>query len=110
MVVDTGVISFYRCVARKGLGESAVNERPDAKESGMASRKRVMLLAAVCAAAIIGSGANAQDASPKLLFHVSADTTLTADTANGEAVPNFQSKVAIVPTGKSGGAIEWPDD
>ena len=24
-------------------------------------------------------------------------------------MPNFQSKVAIVPTGKSGGAIQWQD-
>ena len=76
----------------------------------MASNKRMALLAAVCAAAMIGSGANAQEAPPKLLFHVSADKTLTADTAGGDAVPNFQSKVAIVPTGKSGGAIEWQDD
>jgi len=94
----------------KGLGESAANEWPDAKESGMAGNKRVALLAAACTAAMIGSGANAQEVPPKLLFHVSADTTLTADAASGEAVPNFQSKVAIVRTGKSGGAIEWQDD
>ena len=44
----------------------------------MASNNRVALLAAVCAAAMIGSGASAQEAPPKLLFHVSADKTLDA--------------------------------
>jgi hypothetical protein len=111
IAIDTGVISFYRSGARKGLGESVANVRPDAKESGMASNKRVALLAAVGAAAMmVGSAASAQEATPKLLFHVSADKTLNADTAGGDAVPNFQSRVAIVPTGKSGGAIEWQDD
>ncbi|MEO7689951.1 MAG: LamG-like jellyroll fold domain-containing protein [Sphingomonas sp.] len=44
-----------------------------------------------------------------LLFRASADKSLTAETAGGDAVPNFQSDVAIVPTGKSGGAIQWQD-
>ena len=77
--IDTGVISFYRCNALKGLGESAANERADAKESGMASRMRVTMLAAIGATAMIGSGANARNAPPKLLFQVSADKTLIAD-------------------------------
>ena len=45
-----------------------------------------------------------------LLFRASADKGLTADRAAGDPVPNFQSNVAIVPTGKSGGAIQWQDD
>jgi hypothetical protein len=45
-----------------------------------------------------------------LLFRASADKTLTAERAGGDAAPNFQSNVAIVPTGKSGGAIQWQDD
>ncbi|MEP7004385.1 MAG: LamG-like jellyroll fold domain-containing protein [Sphingomonas bacterium] len=44
-----------------------------------------------------------------LLFRASADKSLTAETAGGDVVPNFQSDVAIVPTGKSGGAIQWQD-
>jgi len=47
---------------------------------------------------------------PTLLFHVSADKTLTADQAGGEAVPNFQSHVSVVPSGKAGSAIRWEDD
>ncbi|MHC9086968.1 LamG-like jellyroll fold domain-containing protein [Luteimonas sp. RIT-PG2_3] len=47
---------------------------------------------------------------PALLFHVSADQGFVADTAAGDAVPNFQDKVAIVPTGVRGSAIEWADD
>ncbi len=73
--------------------------------------RTVMWLAMVgTASAMLGSATLAQDPGPHLLFHVSADKNLTADAAGGEAVPNFQSKVAIVPTGKSGGAIEWQDD
>ena len=60
--------------------------------------------------AMLGGATLAQDQGPHLLFHVSADKNLTAETAGGEAVPNFQSKVAIVPSGKAGGAIEWQDD
>jgi hypothetical protein len=44
-----------------------------------------------------------------LLFRASADKTLVAERAGGDAEPNFQSDVAIVPTGKSGGAIQWQD-
>ncbi|MEO5493622.1 MAG: LamG domain-containing protein [Sphingomonas sp.] len=70
----------------------------------------IRLALAGAATAMIGGATLAQDSGPHLLFHVSADKNLTAETAGGEAVPNFQSKVAIVPTGKSGGAIEWQDD
>uniref|UniRef100_UPI00343E5D96 LamG-like jellyroll fold domain-containing protein n=1 Tax=Sphingomonas bacterium TaxID=1895847 RepID=UPI00343E5D96 len=45
-----------------------------------------------------------------LLFRASADKSLTAERAGGDAIPNFQSNVSIVPTGKSGGAIQWQDD
>ncbi len=76
----------------------------------MASNKRVAMLAAAGIAAMMVSNAQAQEAPPKLLFHVSADKSFNADTAGGDAVPNFESKVSIVPTGKSGGAIQWQDD
>ncbi|HEU4959431.1 MAG TPA: LamG-like jellyroll fold domain-containing protein [Sphingomonas sp.] len=45
-----------------------------------------------------------------LLFRVSADRSFVADTARGDPIPNFRSDVAIVPTGKAGGAIQWQDD
>ncbi len=45
-----------------------------------------------------------------LLFHLSADKNLTADYAKGEAVPNFASKVDIVPNGYAGSAFSTADD
>ncbi len=45
-----------------------------------------------------------------LLFHLSADKTLTADIARGDPVPNFADKVSIVPTGIRGGALSTQDD
>jgi hypothetical protein len=72
--------------------------------------KTMWLALAGAASTMVGGATLAQDPGPHLLFHVSAGKTLTAETAGGEAVPDFQSKVAIVPTGKSGGAIEWQDD
>lgn len=44
-----------------------------------------------------------------LLFHLSADTGLTADRAQGDPVPNFRSGVTIVPDGAIGGAARWDD-
>jgi hypothetical protein len=41
---------------------------------------------------------------------VSADKDLVADQAGGEAVPNIQTAVSIVPDGKSGSAIRWEDN
>jgi hypothetical protein len=60
---------------------------------------------------LLGSstGAWAQGA-PQLLFHVSADKGFTADTAHGDAIPNFQDKVKRVPNGAHGAAIQWEDD
>ncbi|AZR24680.1 LamG domain-containing protein [Xanthomonas vasicola] len=48
--------------------------------------------------------------APELLFRVSADRSLEADVARGDGVPNFRDKIALVPTGKRGNAIEWADD
>ncbi|HEY0311193.1 MAG TPA: LamG-like jellyroll fold domain-containing protein [Allosphingosinicella sp.] len=68
---------------------------------------RVCLLLSAAAAAF-PAAASAQ--APQLLFHVSADQGVVADRAGGDAVPNFQDKVRIVPTGAMGGAIQWDDD
>ncbi|WP_331386170.1 LamG-like jellyroll fold domain-containing protein [Sphingomonas sp. Ant H11] len=57
----------------------------------------------------VATPAAAQDASG-LLFRVSADTSLTADTAMGDPVPNFRSGVSVVPDGAIGGAARWADD
>lgn len=62
------------------------------------------------AAALAVSPAFAQTAEPGLLFHVSADTGLEADSAAGDPKPNFQNRVAIVPGGAKGSAIQWEDD
>jgi len=48
--------------------------------------------------------------SPVLLFHVSANTGFVADTALGDAQPNFKDKVRLVADGAHGSAIEWDDD
>ena len=68
---------------------------------------RPLLLATALLAAL---PAAAQASSPKLLFRVSADTGFAADHAAGDAVPNFQDKVALVDDGAHGRAIQWQDD
>ena len=79
----------------------------------MTEPMRPVLLAVLVAAALAGmavpASANA-DGKPQLLFRVSADQGFIADQAGGDAVPNFQDKVKIVPDGVQGGAIEWADD
>src|SRR4051794_33782012 len=67
-------------------------------------------LAGAAALAALAAAAPARAEAPKLLFHVSADRGFVADKAGGEAVPNFQDKVRIVPDGAIGGAIHWDDD
>jgi hypothetical protein len=67
------------------------------------------LLASLAAAALAAGAARAE--APKLLFRLSADQGFVAEQAGGDPVPNFQDKVAIVPTGVGGGgAIQWQDD
>lgn len=66
-------------------------------------------LASVLAALLAPLAATAAEA-PQLLFHVSADEGLVADTAAGDPVPNFQDKVKLVANGAHGSAIEWADD
>ncbi len=76
----------------------------------MTDPMRPTLFALLAAAALAVVPARAHAEPPQLLFRVSADTGFVADHAEGEAVPNFQDKVKIVPTGVQGGAIEWADD
>ena len=58
------------------------------------------------ATALLATPATAQDG---LLFRVSADRDLTADTARGDPVPNFRSAVTVTPDGAIGGAARWAD-
>ncbi len=60
-------------------------------------------------AVVLAGPAAAQDA-PDLLFRMSADTSLTADHALGDPVPNFRSNVTVVPDGAIGGAARWADE
>jgi hypothetical protein len=62
------------------------------------------------ALALGGVIAQATAQTPQLLFHVSADEDFVADTAAGDAVPNFKDKVKLVANGARGSAIEWADD
>jgi hypothetical protein len=74
-------------------------------------RLRAGLFATLLAAPALAVAVDlAAHATPQLLFRVSADAGFVADQAQGDAVPNFQDKVKIVPTGVQGGAIEWADD
>lgn len=70
---------------------------------------RIRLIAVSALATALAAPASAQDATG-LLFHASADTTLTADQAAGDPVPNFRSGVSVVPDGAIGGAARWADD
>ena len=45
-----------------------------------------------------------------LLFRASGDNGGTAERAQGDAIPNFQSKVTTTPDGAIGGAFRWEDD
>ncbi|MBP8803878.1 MAG: LamG domain-containing protein [Pseudoxanthomonas sp.] len=76
----------------------------------MAESLRPALLVALVAAILASPRAAAALEVPQLLFRVSADNGFVADHAGGDAVPNFQDKVKIVPDGVQGGAIEWADD
>ena len=67
-------------------------------------------IALAWALALAASPAAAQTADDGLLFRASGDKSGTADKARGDAVPNFQSKVNIVPDGAMGGAFRWADD
>ncbi|WP_241527363.1 LamG domain-containing protein, partial [Sphingomonas turrisvirgatae] len=60
-------------------------------------------------AMVLALPAAAQDESG-LLFHASMDKSLTADTAAGDAIPNFRSRVDVVADGAIGGAARWEDD
>jgi hypothetical protein len=59
------------------------------------------------AAGIPTAPAAAQDG---LIFRVSADQSLDAEVAGGDAKPNFRAKVDVVPDGAMGGAAQWQDD
>ena len=75
-----------------------------------ASIRPSRLSASLLALLLAGSGTAWAQTAPQLLFHVSADQSLQADTAAGDPVPNFQDKVKRVPNGAHGSAIEWADD
>ena len=69
---------------------------------------RRLALTALLAGVALGPMARA--AEPGLLFHLSADKSLTADVAGGDPVPNFADKVRLVPDGAHGGALSAADD
>ncbi|HBS55549.1 MAG TPA: hypothetical protein DEA38_07460, partial [Stenotrophomonas sp.] len=69
-------------------------------------RRRLLVAALSLATALPALAAP----SPTLLFHVDANQGLTAVTAQGEAVPNFRDKAAVVADGARGKAIQWEDD
>ena len=68
------------------------------------------LVSAILATAPVSPASEQAQDAPNLLFRVSADDGFVADHADGDAVPNFQDKVKVVPTGVQGSAIEWADD
>jgi hypothetical protein len=70
--------------------------------------QRSYLILAAALIAFCARPALAQDSG--LLFRASADTSLTADVAAGDPVPNFRSNVTVVLDGAIGGAARWADD
>ncbi len=72
----------------------------------MAESLRPALLVALVAAILASPRAAAALEVPQLLFRVSADNGFVADHAGGDAVPNFQDKVKIVPDGVQGGGVD----
>jgi len=75
-----------------------------------AYRRKALLTLCVSLIALAPAASRAADPEDGLLFYLSADKSLTADYARGEAVPNFASKVDIVPNGFAGGAFSTADD
>ncbi|MDR3528540.1 MAG: hypothetical protein P4L57_14815 [Rhizomicrobium sp.] len=64
------------------------------------------------AAVILATGVTTADAAPApgLLFHMSADKSLTAEVAKGDPVPNFADHYKIVPNGRLGAALATDDE
>jgi len=81
-----------------------------AKREVRVKRRSIGIWGLLCAAIAAGSVGTAAAEAPDLLFRVSADRGFDADIAHGDAKPNFRDKVALVPTGVKGNAIEWADD
>ncbi len=75
----------------------------------MPRHRRRLFVSTLAAAVAMGAGAT-HAADSGLLFRLSGDKGFTADTARGEAVPNFADHARIVPNGRVGGAIEAQDD
>ena len=71
------------------------------------SRITITWLAALIVTAAPATS-KAQDSS--LLFHLSADRSLVADTAQGDPRPNFRDKVSIINDGARGAALSAADD
>jgi hypothetical protein len=69
---------------------------------------RPLALALSLTTAFVSAGAATADGG--LLFYLSADKNLAADFAKGDPVPNFADKIAIVPNGFQGGALQTQDD
>ncbi|WP_321164329.1 LamG-like jellyroll fold domain-containing protein [Sphingomonas sp. Root241] len=67
---------------------------------------RARVLLALAAATALTPPASAQE----LLFRASGDKDFAAEVAKGDAQPNFQSGMSIVPDGAHGSAMRWPDD
>lgn len=63
-----------------------------------------------CVLGLLLAPISAAAQSPELLFRVSADKGFVADSARGDATPNFQDKVSLVDDGAHGRAIQWQDD
>ncbi|WP_296247398.1 LamG-like jellyroll fold domain-containing protein [uncultured Stenotrophomonas sp.] len=63
-----------------------------------------------CVLGLLLAPLSAAAQSPELLFRVSADKGFVADSAGGDATPNFQDKVSLVDDGAHGRAIQWQDD
>jgi hypothetical protein len=70
------------------------------------------MMALLVATGVITNAAapGSKEPAPGLLFYLSADKSLTADFAKGDAVPNFSDFFKIVPDGRVGSALAAADN
>ena len=98
--------------SRRGAPGGDVS-RPQGKADPVPFDRRRTLFAAtapVVAAILALAGPACAAGADGLLFRLSADKSLTADMAGGEAVPNFADHARIVATGFRGGAVSADDE
>jgi len=69
-----------------------------------------LLMATACGLVVAGPAQATTLPEPTLVFHVSGERGLAADTAQGDPTPNFLDKVRPIPDGALGQGLHADDD